>query len=251
MIFKVLVRMRAILLDIEGTTTPISFVYDVLFPYARARMKDYVQAAIGSDAFAPIFEALQQESVKERAAGEDAPSLDQAQNEASHAAVVANFALWLMDHDRKSTPLKEIQGQLWQRGYEQGQIEGVVYPDVVDAMRRWNDAGHTVAIYSSGSVQAQKLIFGFSDAGDLRPLIRAYFDTTTGPKKERESYTLIAQSLDIPTQDILFLSDNPYELAAARDAGLKVRLAVRPGNAPVQTDAYTRVSDFTVDSIGF
>lgn len=242
--------MRVILLDIEGTTTPIRFVYDVLFPYARQRMRAYIEAHIAEASFAELFSALQQESAQEIQAGHDAPSLARATQDAASASVVADFALWLMDHDRKSTPLKEIQGQLWQTGYEQGEIQGVVYPDVPDALKRWNDAGLKVAIYSSGSVQAQKLIFGYSNAGDLRAWICDYFDTTTGPKKDPLSYTRIASALEVAPADVLFVSDNPDELHAARAAGLEVRLAVRRGNAPVDGEDFVRVERFTKDAIG-
>lgn len=242
--------MRVVLLDIEGTTTPISFVYDVLFPYARARMRSYVHAQIDRVEFAEHFAALQAESQRERQAGEDAPSLDDARALKASADRVADFALWLMDHDRKSTPLKEIQGQIWEEGYVEGEIQGVVYPDVLEAMKRWRDEGLRIAIYSSGSIHAQKLIFGYSDLGDLRPWIEAYFDTTTGPKKEAKSYDRIAHALDVAPHDILFLSDNPDELAAATAAGVQVRLAVRPGNVEVAGDAYARVQRFTKAALG-
>lgn len=234
--------MRAILLDIEGTTTPISFVYDILFPFARERMRDFLNARIAGNDFAPTLDALRKESDAERSAGHDAPKVPQ---EAENANAAADFALWLMDHDRKSTPLKEIQGQIWREGYENGTLKGVVYPDVHDALKRWKDAGVRVAIYSSGSIEAQKLIFGYSELGDLRPLIEAYFDTTTGPKMEEQSYHSIARALEVQPADILFLSDNIDELHAANAAGVNVKLAVRPGNAPVKSDAYPRVERFT------
>lgn len=239
--------MRVILLDIEGTTTPISFVYEILFPFARERMRAFVQAQLTESAFAPTLDALHKESEAERSAGHDAPLVPKNPTDAN---IVADFALWLMDKDRKSTALKEIQGQIWREGYENGTLKGVVYPDVHEAMKRWKDAGRRVAIYSSGSIQAQKLIFGYSDLGDLRPLIDAYFDTTTGPKKEAESYQRIARALDVQPADILFLSDNIDELHAASAAGVNVRLAVRPGNAPVMSDAYARVEQFKEKDLG-
>lgn len=238
--------MRVILLDIEGTTTPISFVYDILFPFARERMRTFLNDRIADKDFAPTLNALRKESDDERAAGHDAPKV---LLDAEQAHSAAEFALWLMDHDRKSTPLKEIQGQIWREGYENGVLKGVVYPDVHDALKRWKDAGLRVAIYSSGSVEAQKLIFGYSDRGDLRPLIDAYFDTTTGRKKEEESYRRIADALEVKPADILFLSDNIDELHAANAAGVQVKLAVRPGNAPVTSDAYPRVERFTEQNL--
>lgn len=243
--------MRVILLDIEGTTTPIRFVYDVLFPYARTRMRAHIAANIDKPEFSTTLQALAEESAAEHAKDPCAPALDSPSKESANSADrVADFALWLMDHDRKSTPLKEIQGQIWQEGYEQGAIQGEVYNDVPQAMQRWKNAGLRVAIYSSGSIQAQKLIFGHSTAGDLRQYIDAYFDTTTGPKKEAQSYTDIAQALAVKPSEILFLSDNDEELLAARAAGLEVRLAVRPGNAPVQGEDFARVQNFETSSIG-
>lgn len=193
---------RAILLDIEGTTSSIAFVAEVLFPYARRRLADYVRTH--RDAVAPILAEVP---------GDDP---------------VATLLAWI-DEDRKATPLKTLQGLIWAEGYADGTLRGHVYPDTPEAMRRWHGAGISVHIYSSGSIAAQKLIFGHSVAGDLKPLISGYFDTTTGPKREAASYTRIAQALALKPVEILFVSDMSGEVEAARTAGLQARLIDRQG----------------------
>ena len=241
--------MAIILLDIEGTTTPIDFVYDVLFPFARAELRAYVRAHAREDRFVALFTELQAESQAERAAGFDAPEGPEgAPNEIADAA--ASFALWQMAHERKATGLKRLQGWIWRQGYESGALQGVVYDDVPDAIQRWRSLGHRVAIYSSGSVEAQQLIFGYSTAGDLRPQLDGYFDTTTGPKKEAHSYVAIAEALGVPPGEIIFCSDNVDELRAAEGAGVQLRLAVRPGNPPVEDTRYRRVTQFSADEFG-
>jgi enolase-phosphatase E1 len=177
----------AVLTDIEGTTTSLSFVHDTLFPYARARLPAYV-AAHGGD-------------------------LDQ-------------LLAW-MDADAKVTELKDIQGRIWAQGYAAGELTGHVYPDAAQALRRWHAEGLKLAVFSSGSVAAQKLIFGHSDQGDLSPLFSGWFDTTTGPKREAISYVLIADALGISPADILFLSDIAAETDAAKAAGMRAMLIDR------------------------
>lgn len=195
---------KAILLDIEGTTSSLSFVADTLFPFARKHLAAYVAA--NPEAVAPILAEVP---------GDDP---------------VATLLEW-MDEDRKVTPLKAIQGMIWAVGYSTGDLDGHVYPDTPEAMRRWKSRGIGVHIYSSGSVEAQKLIFGNSLAGDLTPLIDGYFDTTTGPKREAESYARIAAALDLPADEMLFVTDVQAEADAARDAGMQVVLIDREGDA--------------------
>lgn len=193
---------RAILLDIEGTTSSIAFVADTLFPYARARIPTYVPAH--REELAPVLATM--------------PSGDP----------VATLLGW-MDVDAKETALKDIQGRIWAEGYADGALKGHVYPDTPVAMKRWHDRGLTVAIYSSGSVAAQKLIFGHSEAGDLTPFIADYFDTHIGPKREAASYTAIAKAMNLAPPAILFVSDAPAEVAAARAVGLQALLIDRDG----------------------
>jgi enolase-phosphatase E1 len=194
-------RPKAILLDIEGTTSSIAFVAEVLFPYARKHLPAFVAAH--SEEIAPILA--------------DVPG-----------DPVATLTQWI-DEDRKATPLKTIQGMIWKQGYATGELTGHVYPDTPEALRRWTAAGLKVHIYSSGSIAAQKLIFGHSDAGDLTPLLSGYFDTTTGPKRDADSYTKIADALELAPSEILFVSDAAGEVDAAREAGLQALLIDRDG----------------------
>lgn len=180
---------RAILTDIEGTTSSLAFVHDVLFPYARARLPAWV---------------------------------------AEHGGDLAQLTVW-MDADAKVTELKDIQGRIWAEGYARGELKGHVFPDAGEALRHWHDEGLTLAVFSSGSVAAQKLIFGHSDQGDLSPLFSGWFDTTTGPKREAMSYVLIADTLGIAPADMLFLSDMAAETDAAKAAGMRALLIDRDG----------------------
>lgn len=224
-------RIEAILLDIEGTTTPIAFVVDVLFPYARRRVRQHLETLAASPVHASVLDQLRTEHAADRRAGEpvaawvDAPP-------AARLDSAASYAEWLMDRDRKSTPLKMLQGMIWDEGYRRGELVGEVFDDVPPALARWQSEGVQVGIFSSGSVLAQQLLFRHSSAGDLTPFLRWYFDTTTGKKAERESYQRIAAAMNMRPESIAFVSDVVAELDAARDAGLSTRLAIRPGNAP-------------------
>jgi len=219
---KGLAGIRAVLLDIEGTTTPIAFVKDVLFPFARRNAAAFL-AAHGHE---PEVEADLALLAKERAAERD----DGAPPASSDPLP---YLFWLMDRDRKSTALKALQGRIWRDGYESGALVSEVYPDVVPALTRFRDGGIEVAIYSSGSVLAQRLLFAHTNtsAGDLRPLISAWFDTTTGGKKEAASYARIASELGLEPRQVLFVSDVAEELDAAKQAGMDVALCVRSGEA--------------------
>jgi enolase-phosphatase E1 len=221
-----------VLLDIEGTTTPIAFVAEVLFPYARRRLRSHFDENGGSAEYQSIVNALRAEHAVAQSDGEAVPAWDDTSAGASRASVIA-YVEWLMDRDRKSTPLKELQGRIWKEGYQRGEIAGEVFPDVPDALHQWNDRGVEVGIFSSGSMLAQQLLFHYSSAGDLTSLIRWHFDTRVGAKGDPESYRRIAQSVGVPAQSVLFLSDIPRELDAATTAGMNVILVVRPGNTPV------------------
>jgi enolase-phosphatase E1 len=222
------------LLDIEGTTSPVSFVYDVLFPYAHQHLKDYIFAHSGEPALDADLRLLAQENAIDRAAGAPIIYLSQTLSQDPAEALQSSVAylLWLMDKDRKSTALKSIQGKIWAEGYEQGHLHSEVFPDVHAALERWHTAAR-VGIYSSGSVEAQKYLFRFTGAGDLTPLIEAYFDTHTGPKIESASYRKIAAAMNTEPAGILFISDSVRELDAAREAGMSTLLSLRLGNAPV------------------
>lgn len=222
------------LLDIEGTTSPISFVYEVLFPYARERMRDYLLRHAHDSALQADLRLLAQENAIDRASGAPIIYFPQPLSQDPAKALEASIAylLWLMDQDRKSTALKSVQGRIWAEGYQQGALHSEVFPDVPPALERWHHAAR-VAIYSSGSVEAQKYIFSYAQGGDLTPFIDAYFDTHTGPKVESASYRKIAAAMSVDPADVLFLSDSIKELDAAREAGMSTLLSLRPGNAPV------------------
>jgi enolase-phosphatase E1 len=216
-----------ILLDIEGTTTPISFVYDVLFPYARSRMSDYVRKADLSD--------LRREYEMDVQADHNPPAW---------TTDAVPYLHWLMDQDRKSTALKRIQGEIWREGYSKGELHGVVFDDVPPALQRWHDAGIDIRIFSSGSVLAQRLIFSSTLPGDLTKYLNGYFDTTTGPKDEPQSYATIADAFSLSPSEILFISDVTRELDAARTAGMQTFLCVRPGNHPQPPHTHGVITDF-------
>jgi enolase-phosphatase E1 len=216
---------RAVLLDIEGTTTSVRFVYDVLFPYARENMADFLRASSLAE-----IDLLRAEHLVERPEDDPPPWSETTPDERTRSAT--RYALWLMDRDRKSTALKAVQGRIWERGYRDGRLRGHVYDDVPRALARWKRQGLAIHIFSSGSVLAQKLIFGRSTAGDLLPSIDGHFDTTTGPKREPSSYARIAAAMGQPPDRVLFVSDVEEELDAAAAAGLRTALVVREGRAP-------------------
>lgn len=220
-----------ILLDIEGTTTPIDFVYKVLFPHARARMEDFLTRHGDDEEVRGIVADLHDEHARDE--GPDLPPLRRAGESDERLTVdIVAYLHWLMDRDRKATPLKKLQGRIWEEGYESGELKGEVFPDVAPNLRRWRDEGRTIGIYSSGSVLAQKLLFAHTSEGDLTEFIRDFFDTSVGHKTEQESYTTIAELLRRRPSEVLFISDVTAELDAARAAGLQTLLCVRPGNHP-------------------
>lgn len=207
---------RFILTDIEGTTTSISFVADELFPYFRNNiglLKTMTDHLVVKEAFSETVELALKED------GKTVSTVDE---------IVETLHRWSVE-DRKITPLKTLQGLLWKKGYEDGELKGHVYGDVADKLKQWKDQGIGLGVFSSGSIAAQQLIFGYSVAGDLTPNFSAYFDTKTGGKRETETYTKIAGQLNIPASNILFLSDIVEELEAADEAGYQTIQLLRPG----------------------
>ncbi len=216
----------AVLLDIEGTTTPLDYVHKTLFGYARARAAAFLERRWDDPDVRGDVARLNAEHLIES----PEPSLPLWRD---NPRGVAMYLHWLMERDGKSTGLKSLQGKIWEEGYRSGELKGEVYPDVPPALERWRNQGIVIAIFSSGSVQAQQSLFQNSNAGDLSPFFRAYFDTTTGPKKEPRSYTRIAQALKCRPARVLFISDVLAELDAARTAGMQTALCVRnPADAP-------------------
>jgi enolase-phosphatase E1 len=231
-----------VVLDIEGTTTSLAFVQETLFPYARQALDSFVREQIGRPELTGVLASLRADWHEDVARGDAPPPWPEQSSQEQQIASMVRYAAWLMDRDRKAFGLKELQGLIWERGYREGALRGEVYADVPDALRRWRAGGATVAIYSSGSVLAQQLLFRSTAFGDLTPLIDAYFDTTVGAKRDPESYRRIAERLGRPPTRLLFISDVPGELAAARSAGCRAILCVRPGNAPAAD--VESISDF-------
>jgi enolase-phosphatase E1 len=209
-------NVRAVVTDIEGTTSAIAFVKDVLFPYADSHLDGYV-AAHRSD---PVVAG----ALRDAAALAGEP-------EASDARTLAYLHAWIAE-DRKATPLKTLQGLIWEEGYAQTGLQGHVYPDVIPVLRAWHAAGVRLYVYSSGSVTAQKTLFGHTAEGDLTALFSGNFDTTIGAKADRSSYETIARSTGDPPEAMLFLSDVEAELDAARAAGMQTVRLLRPADTP-------------------
>jgi enolase-phosphatase E1 len=219
---------KAILTDIEGTTSSISFVKDVLFPYARKRLPAFVE----THADDPALQHWLHEAAKE--AGLVLPTREE----------IIDLLIGWIDADRKSTALKALQGMIWEAGYTDGEYRAHVYPEVPACLRAWREAGKVLYVYSSGSVAAQKLLFGHTDAGDLTPLFAGFFDTETGAKRDARSYQRIAEAIGVSAGEILFLSDITEELDAARTAGMQTTLLARaPARCP-DGAAHRCVADF-------
>lgn len=206
-------NIRAVVTDIEGTTTDIRFVHDVLFPYAHDQLPEYVNTHSAQPDVAEQIDAVRREL------GDPDATLDN---------VIETLLYWI-ETDQKKTSLKALQGMMWADGYQRGAFKGHLYSDVTPRLREWADAGKALYVYSSGSVQAQKLLFGYSSEGDLTPLFSGYFDTHIGHKREASAYRHIVDKLQLPADTILFLSDVVEELDAAKQAGMQTLQLVREG----------------------
>jgi len=263
---------RVYLLDVEGTVAPVSFVYEELFPYARRHFEAFIRETFASVAG---IKDISLPTDEERAAvgdllglvierrsetDPDAPlqSMASPLGPGAHESFgffipedpnpliqsMLAYIFWLMDRDRKSTALKSLQGKIWKAGFASGELKGTLFEDVPAALTRWAADGR-VAIYSSGSVEAQRLLFRYSTFGDLAGRIAAYFDTRTGPKADRASYAAIAEAMGVDASEAMFFSDTVRELDAARDAGFATRLVMRAGNAAVEdAHGHPRIESF-------
>ena len=217
-------RPASVLTDIEGTTTPIAFVHRTLFPFARARLPAFLEQHMANGAVASIIREVQ-------SLAPDQPPL--------------TTLLGWMDADAKVTPLKELQGLIWREGYATGALHAEVYPDVADCLRSWQAGGVRLAVYSSGSVEAQKQLFTHTRSGDLTGLFDGFFDTRIGAKREADSYRAIAAGLALPGEAILFLSDVEAELDAAEAAGLLTCQLIRAEDGTVASTRHKVAADFT------
>lgn len=229
---------KVVLLDIEGTTTPIDFVYQVLFPYAHQHLAAYLSAH-WNEAQSELPQ-LQIEHAADVQQGLQPPTLDTSQP----ASVVA-YLHWLMAQDRKATPLKSLQGKVWEAGYRKGALKSQLFADVPRAFALWQEQGRRIAIFSSGSVLAQKLLFTYTESGDLSGFISNWFDTNIGVKREAESYRRIAAALACAPHEVAFISDVTAELTAAQEAGMQPFLSLRAGNPPQPcAEAFTQITRF-------
>ena len=234
-------NVRAILLDIEGTTTPIAFVHEVLFSYARTHARDFLSVNVNSAEVREDVALLREEHAADVSKGHQPPTLD----EDLLVDSITAYVEWLIERDRKSTGLKSLQGKIWRQGYVDGSLKSQVYADVAPALERWHAQGLSINIFSSGSVLAQQLLFAHTEAGDLTNFIDNYFDTNVGKKGEAESYRRIAEALKLRADEVLFISDVVAELDAATEAGMSTLLSIRPGN-PLQnnTNRYQTIHTF-------
>jgi enolase-phosphatase E1 len=219
---------RAILTDIEGTTSSISFVKDVLFPYARKHLPAFIE----THADKPYVQHWLHETAKEAGLVS-----------ASQQEIIDLLQRWI-DEDRKATPLKALQGMIWEEGYRSGEYRAHVYPEVAQKLREWKAHNVALYVYSSGSVPAQKLFFAHTEAGDLSPLFTGYFDTEIGAKREVASYRSILGVIGRPGKSVLFLSDIVQELDAAHAAGMRTILLARPPSVCPAPGIHTCVADF-------
>lgn len=217
---------KAIVTDIEGTTSSISFVHDVLFPYARKHIAEFIRRNAEDPHIVPHLNDVRLE------AGEDL----------SLEGVIEQLLQWI-DQDKKITPLKALQGLIWEKGYKDGDFHGHVYADAYENLKKWHAAGIKLYIYSSGSVYAQKLLFGHTEYGDLNNLFDGNFDTKVGAKIDAESYRNILQHISLPGEQVLFLSDIEKELDAAAQAGMQTYWLVRD-KAIDKSAAHRQVNDF-------
>jgi enolase-phosphatase E1 len=234
------VQAGTLLLDIEGTTTPIDYVYKVLFPYVRVHARDFLASHLDSEDLNEDIACFLRENLEDRQRGLDPPALADPPELDSLFAYVR----WLMERDRKSTPLKSLQGKIWKEGYHRGELRSQVFEDVPVALERWQQEGKQICIFSSGSVLAQKLLFAHTEAGDLTRYIGGYFDTNMGAKFEPASYTRIAAALARDPAEVLFVSDVARELDAARSGGMQTRLCIRPGNPPQAEGSHGSIVSF-------
>ena len=221
-------KYASILIDIEGTTTPISFVKDVLFPYVRENLPQYLEREFFNKECQQVLCDLSNLAFADSTGTTPTINLDRGKENVIKETLDNVF--WQMASDKKTTALKQLQGQVWRSGYQNKELLGKVYSDVVPALKLWTSNGINLYIYSSGSVDAQKLIFGYSDQGDLLEYFKGHFDTNIGSKIEQESYIRIAEEIKTAVDEILFLTDNVKEARAAKSAGIDSVLLIRPGN---------------------
>lgn len=236
-------NVRVILLDIEGTTTPVKFVYEKLFPYASDNLESFLRAHYQNPELHAVIAKLHAQIQQDERQGLQPPFWNNATNEARLDSSVA-YAQWLISRDSKCAPLKALQGKIWQEGYARGDLRGEVYEDVPRAFTRWRQQGREICIYSSGSVLAQQLLFRTTHFGDLTQHISGFFDTQVGAKDESESYRKIAASIEHTPATVLFISDTMKEVEAARVAEMQTMLCLRDANSHISAMKHPVIPTF-------
>ncbi|RWS04270.1 enolase-phosphatase E1-like protein [Dinothrombium tinctorium] len=230
-------RPKAIILDIEGTTTSAKFVAEKLFPYIRSHLKQYLRSAWHTEELAVTITRLREQQQRDTAAGFRPPEILESGSAEQMIQSVVNNVLWQMDNKKKNTALKQVQILVWVYGYEQEHLKGHVFEDVPHALYRWkNEFDIKLYIYSTGMVVAQQLLFSCSTHGNLLPLFDNYFDATIGAKTDPESFRTIISKLNLYGYQILFITDTYAEARAAVQAGCRALLIIRPGNKPLSED---------------
>lgn len=234
-----------VLLDIEGTTCPVDFVAGTLFPYASAHLGDFLHNRRED----PTVKLLAAE-VEASWRADPHPQAQELRRctggteSSTSPEAVLPYLQWLIHQDRKLTPLKELQGMVWAEGYGRGELLAPLFPDVAESLRHWHGKGWILAVYSSGSVPAQQLLYGFSNGGDLRPLFMHWFDTRSGAKQNSESYLAIATAMAVHPTSVLFVSDAVAELDAAAAAQMQVVCSVREGNPQRDSGSHPSITSF-------
>ena len=234
-----------ILLDIEGTTCPVSFVAEVLFPYASSCLERYLEKHQDEDEIKSLLQGVEMAWKKDVDPEAIALLEEQGRDSPIEIKAVAQYLKQLIARDIKLTELKDLQGRIWRSGYASGELIAPLFDDVPEALQHWHDQGFILAVYSSGSVPAQKLLYGHCQAGDLSHLFKHWFDTKTGIKQAKESYLTIAHSMGTTPSDVLFISDALKELEAADAAGMKTLFSDREGNPARDAGRFARISDYS------
>jgi len=229
---NVLENVKAVLLDIEGTTTPLSFVHDKLIGYVKDNLKEYLTSRWENEEVQSDVDALREQAAADKEAAAEGVVEVAAKEEEQEKAVqsVVDNVLWQIESDRKSASLKQLQGHMWRDAYKTGKVQGEVFDDVIDALKAFKASDRKVYLYSAAAVDTQKLHFGYSEKGDLSEFIAGNFDTSVGPKTEKDSYSAIVGEIGVSAEEILFVTDLPKEAAPAAEAGIKVAVIVRDGN---------------------
>ena len=225
-----MMNQQHLLLDIEGTTCPVSFVSNVLFPFAKKELSSFMKQNWSKSLHNKPIQAAKKEWLDDQSPGSNQIKQQVLNSELEEIDGLIQYLKYLISIDKKSTALKDLQGKIWEHGYNSGELKSQLFPETAECLHEWHEQGITLSVYSSGSIQAQKLLYKHSTAGDLEKLFSYWFDTHTGPKKSTESYTTIAKQLQSSPNKIWFVSDNGAECDSARSAGMHTLFSLRDGN---------------------